>query len=154
MNDLSEPRYLEDFSVGDRFPTGTMTVEEGAIVAFAEQYDPQVFHLDRDAATQSFFGELVASGWQTAAITMRLMVDSRFMGATPLIGLGVEALKWPRPVRPGDRLSATVEVLEIRPSGSNPRRGTMRTRTTTVNQSGETVYEMTSTVLAPRRPAD
>ncbi len=151
MSDPSEIRYLEDFSVGDRFPTGSLTVAEEAITAFAEQYDPQVFHLDREAAAQSLFGELVASGWQTAAMTMRLMVDSRFAGATPLIGLGVEGLKWPRPVRPGDTLSATVEVLEIRPSQSNPTRGSMRIRTTTVNQDGETVYEMTSTTLVPRR---
>ena len=154
MTDSSEARYLEDFAVGDRFPTGSTVVDEESIVGFAEQYDPQVFHLDREAAERSFFGELVASGWQTAAITMRLMVDGRFMGATPLIGLGVEALKWPRPVRPGDTLSAMVEVLEIRPSGSNPKRGTIRIKTTTVNQAGEAVYEMTSTVLVPRRTAD
>ena len=154
MNDTSEPRYLEDFSAGDRFPTGSITVEEDAIVGFAEQFDPQVFHLDREAAARTFFGELVASGWQTAAMTMRLMVDGRFMGATPLIGLGVEALHWPRPVRPGDTLSATIEVLETRPSRSNPARGTIRIRTVTVNQHGETVYEMTSTALVPRRPAD
>ena len=154
MSDPSEARYLEDFSVGDRFPTGSMTVVEESIISFAEQYDPQIFHLDRDAAARSVFGQLVASGWQTAAMTMRLMVESRFMGATPLIGLGVEALKWPRPVRPGDTLSATVEVLEIRPSQSSPARGSMRTRTTTVNQDGETVYEMTSTTLVPRRPTD
>lgn len=153
MSDPSEPRYLEEFSVGDRFPTGSMTVAEDSITSFAEQYDPQVFHLDREAAMHSAFGELVASGWQTAAITMRLMVESRFMGATPLIGLGVEALKWPRPVRPADTLSATVEVLDVRPSQSNPARGSMRTRTITVNQDGETVYEMTSTILVPRRPA-
>ena len=153
MSDPSQARYLEDFSVGDRFPTGSMTVTEDSITSFAAQYDPQVFHLDREAAAQSLFGELVASGWQTAAMTMRLMVDSRFAGATPLIGLGVEGLKWPRPVRPGDVLSATVEVLEIRPSQSNPTRGSMRIRTTTVNQDGETVYEMTSTTLVPRRPA-
>ena len=150
---LPEPRFLEDFTVGDRFPTGSVTVTEDSITSFAAQYDPQVFHLDREAAAQSLFGELVASGWQTAAMTMRLMVDSRFAGATPLIGLGVEGLKWPRPVRPGDTLSATVEVLEIRPSQSNPTRGSMRIRTTTVNQDGETVYEMTSTTLVPRRSA-
>ena len=150
---LPEPRFLEDFTVGDRFPTGSVTVTEDSITSFAAQYDPQVFHLDREAAAQSLFGELVASGWQTAAMTMRLMVDSRFAGATPLIGLGVEGLKWPRPVRPGDVLSATVEVLEIRPSQSNPTRGSMRIRTTTVNQDGETVYEMTSTTLVPRRSA-
>lgn len=154
MSEQSEPRYLEEFSAGDRFRTGSMTVEEDAIVEFAEQFDPQVFHLDREAAARTFFGELVASGWHTAAMTMRLMVDSRFLGASPMIGLGVEALKWPRPVRPGDVLSATVEVLETRPSASNPARGTIRILTTTVNQSGETVYEMTSTVLVPRRPAD
>ena len=153
MSDGSAVRYLEDFAVGDRFQTGSVTVSEHDVVSFAEQFDPQDFHLDRAAAAGSPFGDLVASGWHTAAITMRIMVDSRVLGASPMIGLGVEALKWPRPVRPGDVLSATVEVLEIRPSASNPARGTIRILTTTVNQSGETVYEMTSTVLAPRRPA-
>lgn len=146
-----DARYLEDFTVGDCVPTGSVTVTEAEIVDFARRYDPQVFHLDPQAATRSVFGELVASGWQTAAMTMRLMVDSRFTGSTPLIGLGVESMAWPRPVRPGDVLSATVEVLDVRPSRSNPARGSMRTRVTTVNQSGETVYRMTSTVLMPRR---
>ena len=152
MNGTADARTLEDFSVGDRFQTGSLTVTEGEIIAFGRQYDPQAFHVDPQAATDSFFGELVASGWQTAALTMRLMVDGRYTGSTPLIGLGVEALSWPRSVRPGDVLSATVEVLEIRASRSNPTRGSMRTRTTTVNQEGETVFEMTSTVLMPRRP--
>ncbi len=153
MSDTVGVRYLEDFSVGDRFRTGTMTLVEDDIVAFARQYDPQPFHLDREAAAQSMFGELVASGWQTAAISMRLMVDCRITGETPLIGLGVEAMKWPQPVRPGDTLSAVIEVVEIRPSRSNPARGSMKIRTTTVNQDGATVYEMISTALVPRRPA-
>ncbi len=154
MGDAADARYLEDFTVGDRFPTGTVTVTEDEITAFGRQYDPQVFHVNPTAATGSFFGELVASGWHTAAMTMRLMVDSRFTGATPMIGLGVEALTWPRVVRPGDVLSATVEVLEIRHSQSNPARGSMRTETTTVNQDGETVFQMTSTILMPRRVPD
>ena len=151
MADASEARTLEDFSVGDRFPTGSITVTEDEIIAFGRQFDPQEFHLDPMAAKDTFFGELVASGWHTAAMTMRLMVDSGFTGSTPLIGLGVELLNWPRAVRPGDTLSASVEILEIRPSRSNPARGSIRTRTTTVNQDGETVYQMTSTVLMPRR---
>lgn len=155
MADTANARTLEDFAVGDRFPTGSVTVTEDEIVAFGGQYDPQVFHVDPEAAADSFFGGLVASGWHTAAMTMGLMVDSRFAGSTPLIGLGVEALSWPRSVRPGEILSATVEVLEIRTSRSNPARGSMRIGTTTVNQDGETVYQMTSTVLMPRRaPAD
>lgn len=151
MGDATDARYLEDFAVGDRFRTQSLTVTEDDIKAFGRDHDPQPFHLDAEAATVSFFGELVASGWQTAALTMRLMVDSRFMGATPLIGLGVESLIWPRPVRPGDALTATVEVLEIRPSRSIPTRGSMRTKVTTVNQDGDTVYQMTSTILVPRR---
>ena len=154
MSEAIDERYLEDFAVGDRFRTQSLTVAENDIKAFGRNFDPQVFHLDAQAATVSFFGELVASGWQTAALTMRLMVDSRFMGATPLIGLGVESLSWPRPVRPGDALTATVEVLEIRPSRSNPARGSMRTMVTTANQDGDTVYQMTSTVLVPRRASD
>ena len=151
MADTAGPRFLEDFAVGDRFDTGTVTVTEDSIVAFATDHDPQIFHLDEAAAKDSFFGRLVASGWQTAGLTMRLMVDSRFLGSTPLVGLGVESLAWPRPVLPGDVLTAAVEILEIRPSRSNPARGSMRTKVTTVNQAGETVYEMTSTILMPRR---
>lgn len=152
MDEASGPRFLEDFAVGDRFETASLTVSEDSVIAFGRAFDPQVFHLDRAAAADSFFGRLVASGWQTAALTMRLLVDSRFLGDTPLIGLGVESLRWPRPVLPGDRLSATIEVVELRPSRSTPSRGSMRTKVTTVNQDGETVYEMTSTMLVPRRP--
>lgn len=151
MGDKSDARTLEDFAVGDCFPTDSVTVTEDEILSFGRQFDPQVFHVDPDAAGNSFFGELVASGWHTAAMTMRLMVDSRFTGTTPMIGLGVEALTWPRSVRPGDTLSATIEVMEIRTSRSNPSRGSMRIQTTTVNQDDETVYQMTSTVLMPRR---
>ena len=151
MGDASDARTLEDFAVGDRFPTGSISVTEDEITAFGRQFDPQVFHLDPNAATDTFFGELVASGWHTAAMTMRLMVDSRFTGSTPMIGLGVEALSWPRSVRAGDVLSATVEVLEVRPPRSNPASGSIRIETTTVNQDGETAYQMTSTVLMPRR---
>ncbi|NNG04456.1 MAG: MaoC family dehydratase [Inquilinus sp.] len=153
MGDVSDARNLEDFTVGDRFETGTVAVTEQSIVAFASDHDPQIFHLDEAAAKDSFFGRLVASGWQTAGLTMRLMVDARFLGDTPLVGLGVESLAWPRPVLPGDVLTATVEILEVRPSRSNPARGAMRTKVTTVNKAGETVYQMTSTILMPRRGA-
>ena len=146
--------YFEDLDVGVTTVTGTYDVSSEEIIDFARQFDPQPFHTDPEAAAGTLFGELVASGWQTAAITMRLMLDRQFLGATPMIGLGVEALRWPRPVRPGDRLTAHVEILEIRPSRSDPARGSVRARTTTVNQAGDTVYDMTSPLLVPRRPAE
>lgn len=103
---MSEPLYFEDLAVGQTFRTDKVTVEAGAIKAFAAEFDPQPFHLDEDAARESFFGGLVASGWHTAALTMRLFVEGEFTIAGGLIGLGVEELRWPRPVHPGDVLRA------------------------------------------------
>ncbi len=115
--------FLEDFAVGQRFTSGSVGVSAAEIKAFAAQFDPQPFHLDEEAARSTFFGGLVASGWHTAALTMRLIVDSDLKIAGGSIGAGAELIKWPRPVRPGDTLHAVSEVLEIRPSKSRPNRG-------------------------------
>jgi acyl dehydratase len=145
--------YLEDFAAGQIFNTGRSRVDKEQIFAFAKQYDPQPYHVDEEAARNSPFRGLAASGWHTAAMTMRLMVDGEFKPAGGILGVGFDNLSWPRPVRPGDELRAKSEVLEVRPSKSNPDRGTIRVRTTTYNQDDEPVMIFTGNLLVPRRPA-
>lgn len=144
-------RYFEDFQVGDRFRSADYTMAEEEIVAYARQYDPQPFHTDAAAAARSLFGGLVASGWHTAAVSMRLIAQSDIRAAGGLIGMGVEQLRWPRPVRPGDTLHVEVEVLEKRPSRSQPDRGIVRVRNTTFNQAGEPVQIMETALFVQRR---
>jgi acyl dehydratase len=131
-----------------------MRIDKEAIIAFASQFDPQSYHLDEEAARESVFGGLAASGWHTAALTMRLLVDSEFRPVGGILGLGFEELSWPRPVRPGDDLHTKSEVLDVRPSKSRPDRGLIRVRTTTFNQNGEAVQIYTGNLLVPRRPTD
>jgi acyl dehydratase len=145
-------RYLEDFAAGQTFKTGRHRVDKEQIFAFARQFDPQPFHTDEEAARQSPFGGLAASGWHTAGMTMRLMVDGEFKPAGGILGVGFDDLSWPRPVRPGDELHAISEILEVRPSKSKPDRGMIRVRTTTFNQNNEPVMMFTGNLLVPRRP--
>ena len=146
----SGPLFLEDLAVGQRFRTGTITIELDRVKEFATAFDPQPFHLDETAGSSSIFGGLVASGWHTAALTMRLMVESDLKIAGGLIGVGVEQIRWPRPVRPGDQIHVDVEVLEVRPSNSNPTRGVVRFRSRTWNQYDELVMEQVATLVVPR----
>jgi acyl dehydratase len=146
--------YLEDFAVGQVYHSGRLRVDKEQIFAFAKQFDPQPYHLDEDAARKSVFGRLVASGWHTAALTMRLLVDGEFKPAGGILGVGFDELSWPRAVRPGDELHAKSEVLEVRPSKSRSDRGLIRVRTTTLNQDEEPVQVYTGNLLVPRRPAD
>ena len=149
---MADKLYLEDLHVGRTFTTGSVTVTTEAIKAFARDYDPQPFHLDEDAAGDSLFGGLAASGWHTAALSMRLLVDGLpFAGG--LIGVGGETT-WPRPTRPGDTLTVHVEVLEITPSKSRPDRGMVRTRNETRNQNGEPVQISNLGIVAWRRAAE
>ena len=148
MNEL----YLEDFTVGRRFTSTAHTIDAEQIKAFARQYDPQPFHHDEEAAKNSFFHGLAASGWHTAAITMSLLVKSGMPIAGGLIGAGGE-LTWPRPTRPGDTLTVESEVLAVNESRSRPERGMITVRSITRNQSGETVQDMTSRMLVWKRPA-
>ncbi len=147
------PFYLEDLAVGQRFVSGSHIIDEAQIRVFAAQFDPQPFHLDEEAARNSFFGGLAASGWHTAAITMKLLTAG---GGAPLaggvIGAGGE-VAWPRPVRPGDRLVVESEILDIAPSRSRPDRGMATIRSETRNQNGETVQVLTAKILVWRRPA-
>src|SRR5260370_21955786 len=117
--------YLEDLAVGRRFTSATHAIDAAQIKAFAGQFDPQPFHLDEEAAKGTMFGGLVASGWHTAAITMRLLVESGLPIAGGLVGMGGE-MSWPRPTRPGDVLSVVSEVGEVTPSRSRPDRGVVR----------------------------
>jgi acyl dehydratase len=143
--------YLDDLSVGQRFTSGSHTLSADEIHAFARSYDPQAFHLDDDAARAMLFGGLAASGWHTAAITMRLNVEGGLPLAGGIIGAGGE-IGWPRPTRPGDTLHVESEVLEIVPSRSRPDRGMATVLSRTVNQNGEIVQTFKAKLVVPRRP--
>lgn len=143
--------YLDDFAPGQTFKTGRIKVDKEKVFAFAREFDPQPYHLDEAAARTSPFQGLAASGWHTAAITMRLLVDGEFRPAGGILGVGFEELSWPRAVRPGDELHAVSEVLEVRPSKSRPDRGVIKVRTTTFNQNDEPVMVYTGNLLVPRR---
>jgi acyl dehydratase len=142
--------HLEDLHPGDRFVTPEREVTEAEIVAFAREYDPQPFHTDPGAAAGSVFGRLVASGWHTTALTMRLWVDHGPQIAGGMVGLGVEELRW-RPLLPGDRIRLEGEILEVRPSRSGAPRGVVRMRIRTLNHRDEEVQHMVSTILVPAR---
>ena len=143
--------YLDDLSVGQKFTSGTFHLTEEKIKSFAAEFDPQPFHLDEAAAQASVFGGLAASGWHTAAIAMRLLVDGGLPLGNGIIGLGGE-LAWPKPTRPGDTLHVESEVLEIVPSRSKPNQAIVKVRSTTLNQHGEPVYSFTSKCLVFKRP--
>jgi acyl dehydratase len=143
--------WLEELAPGQKFVSETLRVDAVAIKAFATQFDPQPFHLDEDAARGSFFGGLAASGWHTAALTMRLLVGSGFRPAGGIIGSRADELKWPRPVRPGDELHLEAEVLEVRRSASRPGQGFVKCRTTTLNQNGEPVQVLVMNLLVQAR---
>ncbi len=145
--------YLEDLVPGRRFAGGTrIRIEESRIKSFAAEFDPQPFHLDQAAAGSSIFQGLAASGWHTASVTMRLLVDSEFKPAGGIVGAGFDELRWPLPVRPGDELHVESEVLEVRPSKSRPGQGLVKVRTTTLNQDGKAVQIFTGNLVVRRRP--
>jgi len=146
-------RYLEDFEPGQKFGSGRLTVESERIKSFAAEFDPQPFHLDESSARGSFFKGLAASGWHTAAMTMRLLVEGDIKPAGGIIGAGFDELRWPRPVRPGDELHVESEVLEVRPSKSRPDQGMIKVRTTTLNQHDEPVQLFVGNLIVLRRPA-
>jgi acyl dehydratase len=142
--------YLDDLFVGQRFTSGTYLMETARIKEFAAEFDPQAFHLDETAAQTSAFRELVASGWHTAAVAMRLMVTGGLPFANGLIGFGAE-IAWPKPTRPGDLLHVECEIIAITPSRSRPNQGVVTVRGTTFNQNREAVYLLTAKLLAFKR---
>jgi acyl dehydratase len=151
-SDRGKRYYLDDLHVGQRFTSATHEIDAAQIKAYAREFDPQPFHLDDEAAKATLFGGLAASGWHTAAISMRLMVETGLPLAGGILGAGGE-LSWPKPTRPGDVLQVMSEIEEITPSRSRPDRGMVRVRNETRNQRGEIVQLLIAKLIVPRRTA-
>ena len=151
---MKKELYFENFAVGDVLTSETYTVDKEHAIAFAREYDPQAQHIDESGAENTLFGALIVSGWQTAAISMRLKMTSAF-AQTPegIIGMGLESVRWPHPVYPGDTLHITITILEMRRSNSRPDRGVVKYNLQTFNQDEVQVMEMLTAVLMPFRPA-
>ena len=145
-------RYYEDFHVGDLIDVGSVSVSEAEIIAFARQYDPQAMHTDSRAASFTIYGGLIASGWHTVALFMRLLVENLVAKTSSLGSPGVEELRWPLPVRSGDTLTGSMEILETRVSNSRPTMGIVRWRGTVRNQDGKLVMTLIGTNFFGRRP--
>ena len=155
MNPARDPAkalYLDDLRVGQRFTTDSYHMDEERLKTFAAEFDPQSFHLDEAAARDSIFRGLAASGWHTAAATMRLIVNGEMQLAGGVIGLGGD-IAWPRPTRPGDLLHVESEIIEILPSRSKPNQGIVKIRSATLNQNGEEVQVFTAKLLVFKRPS-
>ncbi|MGE0725116.1 MAG: MaoC family dehydratase [Alphaproteobacteria bacterium] len=146
-------RYFEDFTLGEVVELGSRSVSREEIIDFARQFDPQYFHVDEERAKESIYGGLIASGWHTAALTMRLAADGLILDSASMGSPGVDELRWLKPVRPGDTLSARFTVTEIRPSGSKPDRGIVKSFVEVANQDGETVLTWKAMGMYRRRTA-
>ena len=149
---MAATRYFEDFQVGETWRSAPWVLSAEEIMAFGHAYDPQPMHTDPQRAAAGPFGALVASGWHIAALTVRMFVDAGGYGATPVVGLGIDELRWLKPVRAGDQLTVTREVIEVRRSESNPGRGIIRTRVTVTNQLGERTMSLVTAGGVPTRP--
>ena len=147
---IMKEHYCDDLKAGDRFKSEPLNVTEQQLIEFAHKFDPQMFHLSRKRAERTIFKGLIASGWHTAAMTMRLFVQTLNF-AEGAIGLGVDELRWPHVVRPGDVLTVETEIVDMRPSRSRPGYGIIRLRNVTTNQRGETVQTMLASAMVPRR---
>ena len=150
---MSEPRYWEDYTVGTKYPLGSTSFTEGEIVAFATQFDPQGFHVDRETAKESLFGGIIASGWHVASKLMRLFVDNYIDKRTALGSPGLDELRWLQPVRPGDTLTAWVECAAKIPSRSKPQLGIIHEHWSATNQKGELVMTAKGINMVRRKPA-
>lgn len=146
-------RYLEDYVIGNVYEFGTAAIDEREIIAFASQYDPQVFHTDPQGAKHTIFGGVIASGWHTAGLMMRMYCDHYLSRIASLGSPGIDELRWPNPVRPGDHLSLRVTVLDSRPSRSKPDRGILVSFIEVLNQTGAVVMSMKAVNMLLRRPA-
>lgn len=147
-------RYFEDFSVGETWTSKPLTLSEDDIVRYAREYDPQPIHTDPQKAAAGRFGTVIASGWQVAALSMRLFVEAGGYGETPMVGMGIDELRWRRPVRPGDTLRVTREVVATERHEKRPQFGIVRTRVSVTNQDGETVMTLVSLGQVPSRAAE
>ena len=145
-------RYFEDFHPGDVYPLGSRSVSKDEILDFARQYDPQYFHVDEERAKESIYGGLIASGWHTAAMTMRLACEAIMLQSAGMGSPGLDELRWVRPVRPGDTLHARMEILSARPSQSKPDRGVVQSQVVVTNQDGDTVLTWKAMGMYRRRP--
>jgi acyl dehydratase len=145
--------YFEDFKVGNTIELGSRTLTEEEIISFAKEYDPQPFHIDKAAAEKSMFGGIIASGWQTCGIMMRMLVDGYLREAASLGSPGVDEIRWLKPVRPGDTLSVSITTVESRPSSSKPDRGVVVNTWQATNQRGEVVATIKGMGMFLRRPA-
>jgi acyl dehydratase len=146
-----DQRYFEDYVSGQAYELGTITVSEPEIIEFATRYDPQYFHVDPVKAAASEFGGIIASGWHTISLTMRLLVDHYLSHAASLASPGVDEVRWPHPFRPGDTVTVRVTTIETRLSRSKPDRGIVRARVEAINQGGELVLSMTTVSILGRR---
>jgi acyl dehydratase len=150
---MSAPKwYFDDFSVGQTLAVGSRSITEEEIIVFAKQFDPQPFHVDKDAARHSIFGSIIASGWHTCSIIMRLMVDGFLADSTSLGSPGVDEVRWLKPVRGGDTLSVTTTILDVKPSTSKTDRGVVWTEWRATNQHGELVATIKGMGMFLRRP--
>lgn len=148
-------RYFEDFEIGETWTSEPVTLTQDDIVGYARQYDPQPMHTDPDKAAEGRFGTVIASGWQIAALSMRLFIEAGGYGETPVVGLGIDEVRWRRPVRPGDTLTVTREVVSTERHKKRPDEfGIIRTQVTMKNQDDETVMTLVSLGQVPCRPAD
>ena len=147
-----DDRYLDDYAEGARYRFGEESVDAEEIMEFARRYDPQSFHTDPQAAAAGPFGGLIASGWQTAALMMRLFADNYLTHVASLASPGIDELRWVRPLRPGDRLTLICETTGVRPSRSKPDRGILTTAATLLNQDGDPVLTATAMNMVARRP--
>ncbi len=145
-------KYVEDFPVGVRREIGSRTVDEAEVIRFAKEFDPQPFHIDKEAAGAGFFGGIIASGWHTCGMTMRIMVDGYLADSASLGSPGIDELRWLRPVRPGDTLTVFSTVADVKVSTTKPDRAVMTTKTEVENQNGEVVLTMLGKTMMKRRP--
>lgn len=143
-------RYLDGLTVSESWEGQPFTITEAEIIAFATQFDPQPMHMDPAAAAEGRFGGLIASGWHVASRVMREYVDAAYFGATPMLGLSIDDLRWLRPVRPGDTLTARREILAVTPSQSRPDRGAVKTKTWVRNQDGDMVMTFENLMQLPK----
>ena len=149
----TSPRYLEDLELGERYVSEPVTLTQQDIVDFARAYDPQAMHVDPEQAASGPFKGLIASGWHVAALAMRLSVESHMFGGTPIIGAGVDELRWLQPVRPGDTLTLERTLIGIEPPKHQKGRGTIKSLMVMRNQAGDVVLQMTAIAKVPVRPS-
>lgn len=147
-------RYLEDLRVGETWTSEAVTIEADEVIEFGRKFDPQPFHTDPEAAKTSPFGGLIASGWHLTALAMRLCVNARLFGETPIVGMGADELRWLHPVRVGDTVHVTREIVEIQTIPEKPRRGVAKARLELINQRGEVAMRLYALTSIPRRPTD